>query len=198
METPERNNKQAKGVSAESGVEGMISPPARLQFNSVLKVEHLADIPSRFSDPAFFDEVPLYSRYEQVDFLKQYGEVDQLLLALSLEYLQRAKSDWAPNKARRFIAVTIIRDDVNEPIVPYIFICNSNARRRLKDLHLSPPSKGLGQHIQSLMRKIDRSQDYRVLEDRSTVPDDVRVFISYKSLPQGWISLGAFTNGASL
>jgi hypothetical protein len=196
METQERNNKQAKGVSAESGVEGMIPASARHQFNSVLKAEQLADFPSSFRDPVFFDEVPLYSRYEQVDFLKQYGEVDRLLLELSLEYLQRVRSEWATNKPKRFIAVTIVRDDVNEYIVPSIFICNSNARKRLKDLHLSPPSKGLGKHVQILMQNTEHPQDYRVLEDRSTVSDDVRVFISYKAPPQGLINLDAFTNGA--
>jgi len=170
----------------------MISPSAKYSFDSVLRAEGLADIPSSFRDPSFFDEVPLYSRYEQVEFLKQYGEADRLLLELSLEYLQRVKSERTANKAMRFISVTIVRDDVNEYIVPYIFICNSNARMRLKDLHLSLPSKGLGKHIQSLMQKTDHPQDYRVLEDRSTVSDDVKVFISYKSPPQGLISLDAF------
>ncbi len=195
METQERNNKKAKGVSAESGVEGMIPSSARHQFTSVLKAEQLADIPSSFRDPAFFDEVPLYSRYEQVDFLRQYGEADRLLLELSLEYLQRVKSEWAANNLERFIAVTIVRDEANEYIVPYIFICNSDARRRLKNLHLTPPSKGLGKHIQSLMQKTDYPQDYLVLEDRSAVSDDVKVFISYKSPPQGLISLDAFRQG---
>src|SRR5437870_10202730 len=111
-------NKQAKGVSAECGVEGMIPPSARHQFASVLKAEQLADIPSRFCDPAFFDEVPLYSRYAQIDFLKQYGEVDRLLLELSLEYLHKVKSEWSTDKPKRFIAVTIIRDDADAHIVP--------------------------------------------------------------------------------
>jgi hypothetical protein len=176
----------------------MIPPLARQQFGSVLKAERLADIPSSFRDPAFCDEVPLYSRYTQVDFLKQYGEVDRLLLELSLEYLQRVKSAGSTNKPERFIAVTIIRDDVKECIVPHIFICNSNARTRLKDLHLSPPSKGLGKYIEGLVETAGHPQDYSVLEDRATVPDHVRVFVSYRSPPQGVVSLEAFTNGASL
>src|SRR5207244_1894463 len=106
-----------------------------------------------------FDEVPLYSRYEQVDFLKQYGEVDQLLLQLSLEYLHRVKSKRVVDEPERFIAVTMVRDGANEYVVPYIFICNSNARRRLKDLHLVPPSRGLGQYVQGLVQKTDHPQD---------------------------------------
>src|ERR1700686_269304 len=146
MEAQKRNYKRAKGIPSGSGGDGMTPPPARLQFPSVLKAEQLADIPSSFRDPAFFDEVPLYSRYEQVNFLKQYGEVDRLLLGLSLEYLHRVKSEWGANKSERFIAVTIVRDDVEEYIVPYIFICNSNARAQLKSIEFSPPSKGLGKH----------------------------------------------------
>jgi hypothetical protein len=175
----------------------MIPPSARQQFASVLKAERLADIPSLFRDPAFFDEVPLYSRYEQVDFLKEYGDVDCLLVALSLEYLQWVKSQGEPSKAKRFIAVTVVRDDVKEYIVPYIFICHSNTKTLLKDLHLSPISKGLGQYIQSLVQKTEHPQDYCVLEDRSTVPDAVRVFISYESPPPGWIALEAFASGAN-
>ena len=170
----------------------MIPPSARQQFTTVLKAEQLADIPPSFRAPAFFDEVPLYSRYEQIDFLKQYGEMDRLLLELSLEYLHRVKSEWGANKPKRFIAVTIVRDDVGECIVPYIFICNSDARRRLKDLRLSPPSTVLGKYITSLIQRSDYAQDYCVLEDRSTVSDDVKVFVSYKSPPQGVISLDVF------
>jgi hypothetical protein len=198
METPERNNKPAEGVSAESRVEGMIPATAKQRFAAVLKAELLADIPSSFRDPTFFDEVPLYSRYAQIDFLKEYGEVDRLLLELSLEYLQRAESELATTKSNRFIAVTIFRSDADEYIVPSIFVCNSKAGTRLKSLHLLPPSKGLGEYIKSLMQKIGRPQDYYVLEDRTTVPDDVRVFISYKSPPLGMVSLEAFTNGATL
>ena len=175
----------------------MTPPSARDRFNSVLKEEHLDEIPSSFREPGFCDEVPLYSRYAQVDFLKQYGEVDRLLLELSLDFLERVKSEWTPGKPKRLIAVTIVRDDVDEHIVPYIFVCNSAPKTRLKELHLSPPSKGLGQHIQNLLRKTAHPQDYSVLEDRHTVPGEVRVFVSYKSPPQGVMSIEAFSNGMS-
>jgi len=198
METQKRNNKRAKGVSAKLRVERLIPPTARDQFASVLKAEQLEDIPPGFRDPTFFDEVPLYSRYEQVDFLKHHGEVDRLLLELSLDYLKRVRSELPATTSKRFLALTIVRDDDNECIVPCIFVCNSNAKRRMKDLRLSVPSKGLGKHVQSLMRKTEHSQDYSVLEDRSTFPDEVRVFVSYKTPPQGLIGLEAFTNGASV
>jgi hypothetical protein len=178
-------------------VENMIPLSARRQFAAVLKAGRLDGIPSSFRDPAYFDEVPLYSRYAQVDFLKQYGDVDRLLLELSLEYMNRVISERTATQQKRFVAVAIIRDS-DEFIVPHIFICNGNARARLKDLHLSLPSAGLGKNIESLLRQIDKSRQYGTLEDRTTREDDVRVFVSYKSPPQGMISLEEFRNSAGL
>jgi hypothetical protein len=196
METQKRDNKQAKGVSTEGGVERMITPSIQRHFDLVLKAERLAEIPPRFHDPSFFDEVPLYSRYSQVDFLKQHGNVDLLLLELSLHYLQRVASESPRTRSKRLLAVTIIRDDVNESIVPYIFICNNNVKSQLRSLQLSSPSDGLGKHIQGLMDRLATSADYRVLEDRSTVPGDVRVFISYNSPQNSLMGLEAFMNSA--
>jgi len=68
----------------------------------------------------------------------------------------------------------------------------------LKDLHLSSPSQGLGDYVQTLMQKADHPQRYVVLEDRSTVSGDVRVFVGYKSPQPGLISLERITDGASL
>jgi hypothetical protein len=197
METQERDNKKTKRFSAGSGVERMIPLSAKRRFESVLKAEQLADIPSSFRDPAFCDEVPLYSRYKQVNYLTKYGDVDLLLLELSLDYLKRIVAETPATKSRRFLAVTIVRDDDNEYIVPYIFICNSNVKSRLKGLHLSLPSSTLGKYIQSLLRQSDHSSDYRVLDDRSTVPESVRVFVSYKTPPDRLVSLDECMNNRS-
>ncbi len=58
-------------------MESMTSPAVKTRFDSVLRGRHLADPASSFADPDFFDEVPLYARYEEVDFLKQYGDVNR-------------------------------------------------------------------------------------------------------------------------
>ena len=175
----------------------MIPPRARQRFTAVLKAEQLDSIQKRFHDPAFCDEVPLYSRYAQVGFLKQFGDVDRLLLELSLEYLRGVQTDRTGHKEKRFIAVTIIRDDVKEYIVPYIFICNDNPELRLKGLQLSPPAKGLGKYIQALLQAVGNLADYSVLEDRRAVPDDVKVFVGYKRPPEGLICLEAFANSVN-
>ncbi len=151
----------------------------------------LADPASSFADPDFFDEVPLYARYKEVDFLKQYGDVNSLLIELSLDYLERVASEPCTGSHRRFVAITVISDDESEYIVPSIFVCNRDVLTRLKELHLSSPSKGFGKRIEALVKKAKRHTLFCVLEDRSSVPDDVRVFISYKSPPAGFVGLEA-------
>ena len=70
-------------------MERIISLPMQEQFDAVLREQHLADAASSFADPDFFEEVPLYSRYRQVEFLRPYGDVDLLLLKLALDYCNK-------------------------------------------------------------------------------------------------------------
>jgi hypothetical protein len=175
----------------------MISYQTKTQFDSVLKAQHLADVASTFSDPDFFEEVPLYSRYKQVEFLKTYGDVNLLLVELALDYLDRVTTSVPVTGNTRLVAITVISDDDDEFIVPAIFVCNSNVKTRLKELHLSSPSEGLGKRIESLVKMARPDATFSILEDRHTLPDDVRVFISYKAPPRGLVSLMTFANGAN-
>jgi len=173
----------------------MISSTVKTRFDSVLSRRHLAEPASNFADPDFCDEVPLYARYNEVDFLKEYGDVNLLLIELSLDYLERVASQSSTGSDQRFVAITVISDDENEYIVPSIFVCNRDVITRLKELHLSSPSQGFGQRIEALVKEAERDTTFSVLEDRCTVPDDVRVFISYKSPPEGLVGIQAFANG---
>ena len=175
----------------------MISSIVKTEFESVLKRRQIADPASCFADPDFFDEVSLYARYEEVDFLKKYGDVNLLLVELSVDYLERVTSSIKSGRSKRFVAITVINDDDDEYIVPSIFVCNRNAAARLKELHLSAPSKGFGARIESLVKEARLHTSYRVLEDRCTLPDDVRVFISHKSPPYGLVSPKIFGIGAA-
>lgn len=166
----------------------MISSPMRTQFESVLREERLVDDLSTFADPNFFDEAPLYSRYRQVDFLQQYGEPNFLLVELALDYLDRVTSAMPRDRSKRFVAITVISDDGGEHIMPQIFVCNGDVQRRLADLKLSMPSSTLGKEVSDLVRRA-RPDDFSVLEDRITVPGDIRVFVGYQSPPDGFVPL---------
>jgi hypothetical protein len=197
METQEWHNQQTKGFLKKSGVECMIPSQAKMQFDAVLRKQQLVDVVSAFGDRDFFDEVPLYSRYNQVEFLKHHGDVNLLLIELALDYLGRVMSEIHTGSDKRFVAITVISDDQAEYIVPSVFVCNGKIKTRLKELHLLPPSEGLGKQIEALVRKANLHADFGVLEDRVTVPDDVRVFISYNSSPHGLVSLRTFANGVA-
>lgn len=162
------------------------------QFNSVLKKQHLADPLLCFLDHNICDEVPLYSRYKQVDFLKSYGDVNLLLIELALAYLNRVAFEIQIPRVKRFLAITVIDEDDGEYIVPAIFVCNSKVKTRLKKLHLSTPSEGLGQKIKTLVKKAKLDARFTVLEDCDTVPDDKRIFISYESPPHGLVNISNF------
>ena len=172
----------------------MIPISFRTRFESVLVAQHLGDPASVISESDFFDEIPLYSRYHQVEFLEQYGDVNQLLIQLSLEYLDRVASVARPAKNKRFIAITVICDD-SKFLVPSIFVCNGDFETRLKGLHLSSPSSALGKRVEALVNMANSDEDYSIFEDRQTVPDDARIFISYKAPSRGIIKIESFANG---
>lgn len=167
----------------------MIARSMKLEFESVLQEQQLADIAEILSDREFCDEVPLYSRYRQVDFLKQYGDVDLLLMELSLDYLERVTSGTPIESTERFAAITVIGADY---LVPSIFLCNSDATRQLKKLSLSRPSTTFGQQIDDLVKRARSDQEYIVLEDQMTVPGAPREFISFRFPPAGFVSLSDF------
>jgi hypothetical protein len=177
-------------------MEDMITSIVKMRFESVLRGRQLGNL-SRFAVSDFFDEVPLYARYKEVEFLKDYGDgnVDLQLIELALDYLERVVSETPPQKTKRFLAITIIRDDENNYLVPSIFVCNKDVTKRLKDLHLSLPRKGLGKQVELLVKKAGFQRAYTVLEDKQTVPNDVRVFISHKSPPEGLVPIKEFADG---
>jgi hypothetical protein len=198
METPRhaKANDQAKTFPAASRLERLIPPQARARFEKVLR-KGLLDLDSvGYDNTGFFDEIPLYSRYKHVEFLEQYGDVNLLLLELALDYLEQVRSGVHLSRTRRFLAITITRYE-DDYIVPAIFVCNGEVRNRLKVLHLTPPSAGLGKDIEKLVRKTKLDALFTVLEDRETVPEEVRVFVSYKSPPPGLVSLETFAAGAA-
>ena len=168
----------------------MIPSAAKAQFERVLKNEQLHDIAALFSHADFFDEVPLYSRYQQVEFLTCYGDVDALLMELSLEYLDRVATE-VQLRSKRLVAITVTRDN-GDFIVPSIFVCNREVRKRLAELRLSSSLTGFGKAVDRLVKKAKPKKALTTLEDDATTPELVRAFVSYKLPPPGLVSLDIF------
>ncbi len=139
------------------------------RFEDILKERELDDV-SIFLDPDFDDEAPLYARYKQIEFLQEYGDVDLLLMELSLDYLKRA----TPSIREDFkvFAITVIKDD--GPIVPYIFVS-----KLFNPPLLSSKLNEVGKYIESIVKTID-PESYLILQDDVTVPGSPRIFIMKK------------------
>ena len=70
-----------------------------------------SDDPSKLLTADFFDEIPLYSRYEQIEPFLRHGRVsaNKVLLDLALEYLAEICGD--AKGSRSFVAAITIPDD---------------------------------------------------------------------------------------
>lgn len=154
---------------------------AKPRFEAVLREEGLADR-SQFDVSGFFDELPLFSRYRQISFLENYGNVNDLLIELSLDYL-RSIIDQRRSHAECFAAITVWHDGEAQFLVPYIFFCNGWLARRLSKLRLSPPNSVFAKSLQRTLRIAKLSSKFAVAQDTITSPDHVRAFIGYRKAP---------------
>ncbi|MGA2069187.1 MAG: hypothetical protein ABSG86_29820 [Thermoguttaceae bacterium] len=155
----------------------------------VLKHEHLDDV-SAFSDPGFFDEIPLYSRYRHIEsFISDADSPESVLLDLAITYLEEIIGQAKP-RATFLAAITVLDDTDCDQIVPNLFVCHGQVRQRLHGLRLSVPSTPFGKRLASIVRRLGRQRKFQLLEDTSTVPGHVRVFISYRTTRGRLMNIG--------
>jgi hypothetical protein len=173
-------------------MEGMTAKTEDSRFQKVLQAEQLADL-SQFCQGRLCDEVPLYSRYDQVSFLSgEWKEVSSTLLTLGLNFLEDIINKLASSKSPSFAALTVWEDECEEPIVPNVFVCNNDPTQQLKKLKLHEPRAPFSKKINQLVSQISLADRYLVLEDDETLEDQVRVFIGHKvSHFPGFIPLGS-------
>lgn len=173
----------------------MISLGVETRFESILCHERLADR-SQFGAAQLFEELPLYSRFDQVEFLSEIGDPNSLLLELAIKYLSEVV-DSHPTTSPWLAAVTVWEHDSeeNDPIVPKIFVCNGDVFLRLRDVDLQPAAGKLASFIESTLRSNGYSDDMLVMEDESTVAGSVRCFIGYKTPPKGMVALEDLRRG---
>ena len=147
----------------------------------VLAPEGLDD-PSMFFEGDFFDEIPLYSRYEQIEPLVCHERSPEtVLLEMALEYLAEIRGE--AKIIRGFVAAITISDDKDcRYIVPNVFVCKGRIRQRLNALRLRKPLTDFSKRIAGILKRIDPTAALRILEDTLTVPGEVRAFISYSDM----------------
>ncbi len=165
----------------------------------VLAKQRLADF-SQFYTAGFFDEVPFYSRYADVEFLKKRGiaKANVILVEFSLKYLNALAAYDAP-QLPFLAAITVRRCGTRELLLPHVFVCHGECEERLSGhLVLRAATSSFGTAIGRLVNAA-RPGAYQVLEDDLTVPGQVRVFIGHraKAHPES-VAIDSFLAGAEL
>ena len=118
---------------------------------AVLGREHLVDL-SQFHKRNFFDEVPLFSRGSDIDFLSMYGSkrANSILLNFALKFLKAVVS-YEEHRSAYFAAITVWSSTASELIVPNLFVWSGSIRRLQKKLVLDGVGTPFGRTIKRLV-----------------------------------------------
>jgi len=160
----------------------------------LLEERTLADL-SQFHQQGFFDEVPLYSRESDVDFLPDDETAKEVLLGFALKFLNSVIA-YEQHRGGYAAAITVW-DFTENRLVPNMFIW-CRADRELEDkLTLRTVKTPFGKRIKKLVSKLRLGNQFSVLEDVLTIPDTTRVFIAPMVQPyQGFVTLDHFRSSA--
>lgn len=139
----------------------------------LLEKEKLADL-SQFHQPGHFDEVPLYSRDSDVEFVGK--DAGSALLLFSLKFL-RAVVAYQEHR-RGYVAAITLRKDVGEHLVPHLFFACEEIQPLQKHLVLQSPATSFGKRIKKMIDRCDLGVPFDVFEESVEVDDETRVFIS--------------------
>jgi hypothetical protein len=161
----------------------------------LLEAKKLADL-SQFHRPGFFDEVPLYSRASDVDFLpRDENEANRVLLRFAVKYLKSVVA-YEPHRTGYVAAITVWSFS-DSPIVPNLFVWCGALRELKKKLALKVVATPFGKHLKKLVPRLNLGDHLEVLEQTSTVPDTIRVFIAPAKPPyHGFVTLDHFRRPA--
>jgi hypothetical protein len=182
----------AENLPARRRVERMIDTNnIESRLWKLLEKEHLTDL-SQFHQPGFFDEVPLYSRQSDVDFLPDdKNEANEILLRFALKFLKSVVA-YEQHRTGYFAAITVWNFS-DALLVPNLFVWCDALRGLKEKLTLQAVATSFGKEMKRLTPKLDRRQLFDVLEDASTLPETTRVFIALAQPPySGLATLDSF------
>ncbi len=153
----------------------------------LLEQEKLADL-SQFHQAGFRDEVPLYSRESDLDFLpNNSGITNEILLTFALKFL-KAVVAYEEHRAGFFAAITVWR--LSGPVVPNLFIWSGPVRELEDKLTLNVVATPFGKRVKRIVSKLRTQDDFELLEDTSTIPNMPRVFFGLARSPYaGFVTL---------
>ena len=162
----------------------MIAHTHQKWFQELVEAEGLADY-RRFLRDDFFDEIPFYSRYQQLDAIdsNDVAEINRQLIELCLVYLNELLSAHAASGSL-FAAITLIHQGRNRPILPSLFACHgASVPHVLENLSLSPPTSRFAGQLRQILRNSNLDSRFSVLQDEATTPGQPRYFLVPKFDP---------------
>jgi hypothetical protein len=160
----------------------------------LLEKEQLTDL-SQFHQPGSFDEVPLFSRESDIEFLLKDDAASEILLRFALKFL-KAVVAYEQHQKGYFAAITVWSLSA-DPIVPNLFVWCGDVGDLKEKLTLDAPTTAFAKQIKKLVSKLHLGEKFDIREDTSTVPDAIRVFIAPERSPyQGVASLATFRKQA--
>lgn len=158
----------------------------------LLEKQKIADL-SQFHRSGF-DEVPLFSRESDIEFLLKNDRANEILLRFALKFL-KAIISYEQHPTGYFAAITVWSQA--EPLVPNLFVCCGDVQDIKEKLVLNGARSSFAKYIKKLVSKLQSGKNFGIREDISTDPEAIRVFIAPERPPyEGFMPLTAFRKQA--
>lgn len=159
----------------------------------VLEAEKLTDL-SQFHQRGF-DEVPLFSRESEIEFLLKDDAANEILLHFALKFLN-AVIAYEQHQSGYFAAITVWSRSA-QPLVPNLFVWCGDVKSLKARLALDATTTTFAKQISKLVSKMHLGEKFDVREDTSTGSDATRVFIAPERPPyHGFLPLNKFRKHA--
>jgi len=150
---------------------------------AVLAKEQLVDL-SQFHRSGFFDEVPLFSRESDIDFLsdRPNHEANGILLGFALKFLRSVVS-YEEHRSQFVAAITVRGSAEDDRVIPSLFVWSGSVHKLRSRLALGPPTTPFAKKIKQMVSHRHTHDGFEVLQDTTTEPSETRVFISFAQPP---------------
>jgi hypothetical protein len=147
----------------------------------LLEKEKLADL-SQFHQSGYCDEVPLYSRESDVNFLSEGKQpANEVLLRFALKFLRSVVA--YEEHRREYVAAVTVWSLPTGLLVPHLFVWCDAIRELKAKLSLHGVTTPFGKRLNKRVQSLRFGERFEVLEDTSTIPDASRVFIAPARAP---------------
>jgi hypothetical protein len=125
-----------------------LPPELRAEFDRLLAEQDLADLDGLMTYDGYFDELPLYSTYDQISFLDGYSpeERNKILIQAAVGHLPKILDHarkWYAGRDHDYFCMVSVTDweyiDDGEPVVPR-FLYGNPSRGYFDHAVFSPPA----------------------------------------------------------